>query len=746
MRVTWVLLAITALSVLVLLCLGKQNNVETFEVNLDSDQFKEVINAFFDVTGDNPTEKQLEEISNLLENGSLEEDQIPEKVKEIAKRDGSGLPDFDDMGNKVSDIPKEIDTDGDGIPDTIDPGPKGTSESEFISIGEADWNFGKLGFTTITVPYKLTFPSKDEGVAEADESSVMSVTVVAPSRSTVLTEVMVGDVGAQKALTSDPNRFEFLVKHDAEGTISFTQSEEQMSFSVIVGYRGESSSAEFKAPDDTFPPDDANSPNVVFGKPRRVERRIRIPFKILPRENSAADDIGETIRIMWRAPSKTTFFNRVEFSGQDGAAESVSVGHNIWDTTLVGNSNIGVVELQQTPGENGAPAFTMWLKYNDYITAIHVPKDTIRSQDIISKTPPYPPSITPLTKLSEDMVDLDAYPFQQMEPIVTNVVSTSPRIVWDISTYEQSSPGSMGYVIKVPLFLKFLENEVPTPSTFRLRFDLDPATTILRHIEHADKMYTPPKTMTNQDTFEADIEPPTVNTQKVVAVFDQPSGRRAFGLEAEYVGERTKVLLSGDNSVPKGTGFIGSKRPIDFQNQPQPRFTDVHETAEHRVKAVYKAKTGKFPDEQTLEFLMSKFFESEGDMKRINNLVVTITTVAESEDDEAAAVKKAIASMEAGASPGEAKVALKNWKEFETHKAMWRPDENDRRGAAGATALKRPWGEEAQILAAGFKGERMPSVASNPGRSFQVAPGSSESIMGQADWMFDSGDDVVRLN
>ena len=128
------------------------------------------------------------------------------------------------------------------------------------------------------------------------------------------------------------------------------------------------------------------------------------------------------------------------------------------------------------------------------------------------------------------------------------------------------------------------------------------------------------------------------------------------------------------------------------------------------------------------------------------NIVATITTVAEGDDDKALAVQQAIKTMEAGATPGEAKEALKNWKDYETHKAMWRPDEN-RAGLPGASALKRPWGEVAKDLAGGFQGHSLPAVAANSASDFNVYPGTSEGMMGQSGWMFpDSDSDIIEIN
>jgi hypothetical protein len=76
---------------------------------------------------------------------------------------------------------------------------------------------------------------------------------------------------------------------------------------------------------------------------------------------------------------------------------------------------------------------------------------------------------------------------------------------------------------------------------------------------------------------------------------------------------------------------------------------------------------------------------------------------------------------------------------------MWRPDEN-KVGLPGASALKRPWGAVAKDLAGGIQGNTL-SVAANSATDFSVYPGTSESTMGQAEWMFPESDsDITELN
>jgi hypothetical protein len=642
MKPTWLLLIFTVVAVLILVANSPPRVAEPFRVS--GEDFAKIVNAFFEDMGGTPSKKQIDEVKDALDSGEISPEGISDFVKEIASRK------VEEKQDAADGTPG--DADGDGMPDNLDETDNGTDESELISFGEPKWKFGRLGFTTIVVSYTLAFPADNKAADDGKKEGVMSVEVKAPQRSTFMSGLTVGEVGAQKAVTSNPSRFEYLVPYNSSGSMTFVQSDQQTNFYLVLLYRGESASISVKAPEDVFPPDNSQSDAVAIGETKRVNRRDRIPFKLPGRGKREADEGGDTFRVMWRAPPRTTFFNRVELSGRDDVAESRAVGAQVWDTTLIGKVDQGVIELQQTPGKDGAPGFTVWVQYGDEVTARSVAPDTsVSDAESAGNAPVFPLSVTPIPKLAEDMVDLDAFPFQQKEAIQTKLISTTPRIEWDLVTVEAVSPGARGAFVEVPFFLKFLPGEVPEPTPLKMNFDLDPATTVLREIRHNGKVFAPGKTTTNADTFIADIDVPGPKSQRVVAVFDQPHGRRAFRIDVDYASHRSAILLAGDAAVPKGTGFIGSKRPIDFQGQAQPRFTDVHESAEHRIKALYKRQTGKYPDEQTTHFLMSKYFETQGDMRRVANIVATVTTVAESNDEKALAVQQAIQTMEAGATP-----------------------------------------------------------------------------------------------
>ena len=705
---TWLVIAILAAGLLVAFvhaaCFmggsaARGGEEEGFE--LEAAAYAKVVDAFFEAGGDNPTVEQMDRVSEMADAGELDltdQQAILEAVRGII---GAGAGAGDEESQKEN-------------------------ESDNIELGEPSWVFGKLGFTTITVPYRLKFPPDADGGSEAP--TVLKALVTAPGRSTFVSSASMGGVPAPKR-TTGPNSYEFTVLGDAVGEIKLTQSDDQASFSLTLEYRGEKRSRYFEAPEDTYPPDDAESPNVRLGPVKRVNARVRIPFEIAERREGEA-----VLRVMWRAPPRTTFFNEVEQTGLTTPVESRSVGPATWETTLFGNVRTGTIELQQTPGRGGAPPFTVWAKYGDDVTAVRVPEDLTSPPESPGDEPTLPDKVTPVLETVDDMVDLDAFPHRTRQPVETRVVSASPRIQLEIPTSERVSPSSEGYVLRVPFRLRFADGEVPEGSKLRVTWDLDPATTQVRHLVHARREIRPTRPMESMDAFEAVVGVPAAEPS--VLVLDQPLGRRAITLTISLAGETSKVMLAGSAAEPRGAGFVGSKRPIDFQGNPQIRFTDVHESAEQRVVALYRTQTGAEPDEQTTKFLMSKYFEWDGDLGRVANLASTISTVvtADPDDDEAGAVQRAVASLEAGATPGQAKEALKHWKEYETHRAMWRPDQNQG-GYPGATALKRPWADEAVLLAEGHSSD-LPAVAANSAGAFDVSPGQSQEMIGQGHWMF----------
>eukprot|EP00873_Tetraselmis_striata_P033663 jgi/Tetstr1/453927/TSEL_040846.t1 len=657
--------------------------------------FRTIVGVFFQVRGGNPTRGELFKLSGMIRRGEvdpLSRASIAQAVKEM-----------------VGDV--SATTTGEDI------------ASDNIRLDAAEWSFGRLGFTTISVPYALTFPADGP-----ETSSTLRVTVKAPRRTTYVSVLNMGETPAAKR-TTGPEDYEFTVTGDARGEIKLTQSDQQTSFALRFEFRGQVAERAYEAPQDTFPPDDASSANVVLGPVTRVNRRVRIPFEVLQRRPGV-----DKLRVAWKAPARSTYFNAVDLAGVMTPVESLPVSADTVDTPLIADVQRGVIEMQQIPGTLGAPAFTVWARYGDDVTAIRVERDDTPVPPSWGDHPTPPPHVTPVDDTRDHMVDLDAFPHRTRQPVHTQVVVATPRIEFGIATSERVSPRSTGHVLRLPFQLRFAPGEVPWDTILHVDGDMDPATTQFRGLHHDGENVSPTQGMLPATTFEARVPAPTRTPS--VLTFDQPLGRRPIRVTLSYAGETASILLEGEHSRTRGAGLIGQKKPVDFDGKPQPRFTDVHESAEQRVKALYRSVTEAEPDEQTTKFLMSKYFEWDGDLARVSNLAETISAVvtADPDDDEAQAVQRAIAALDAGATPGQAREALRNWKEYETHRAMWRPDAT-RAGYPGATALKRPWANEAVLLSEGHSSD-LPSVAHNLSADFDVAPGESPDLLGQGHWMF----------
>ena len=572
---------------------------------------------------------------------------------------------------------------------------------EKIVIGDAEWSFGRLGFATVYVPFVL-----DTGV----ESGVLSVTIDG-DRFTVLSSVEVNGTDVPKKQMS-AGKYEVIVSGRARGVMKLSQSTDKAKFGMVLTFAGGVVGKDFDPPDTTaFPSAEARSNKLSAGPAERRGFTVRIPFTVKDRS-------GEALGLTWRAPPKTTYFENVRFEGVTIPSNATSA--NTVTMTLPPTGNSGVVEYQQSD----TVEFTVWIQNGKEMSAVVVPKSSMA--DMRPPASP-PPTVTPVADTGKDMVDLDAFPFAAREPIQSRVTAVNTRVLLDVATAERVS-GS-GYVVRLPFQLKFGEGEVPDGTKLSVTWQLDPATTQIRSILHGGKEIRPSLPTTAMDSFDTEASP-----GKYELVLDQPLGRRAITITLTYAGERTTVMLEGSASEVKGSGFVGAKVPVNFDGKPSIRFTDVHESAEERVVALYKGESGKEPDEQTTKFLIGKYFEWNGDMNRVSNVIASISAmVADTPDEETRAVQRAIASLESGASPGQAKDALKNWKEYETHRAMWRPDTNQA-GYPGATALKRPWSETAIALSEGAKPTGVPAVAANAAVDFDAPVGDTHERLDR--WMF----------
>lgn len=588
-------------------------------------------------------------------------------------------------------------------PDRFETEQAPTIEAPKIEIGEAVWTSDRLGLAVINVPFVI------------DSSPGVALVTVDGQRFTLLSSIEIGGIDVEKKQLSQTS-YEFVVTGKASGVLKLSQSAETEQFSVGIERAGGRAKKTFNPPEVKYPPDDAKSDKVSLGPIERSGSRISVPFSLKPRT-------GNALRATLRAPPRTVFVESVSLEGD----RLTSASDKESDFIMPPEGSSGKIEIQQT----GESEFTLWLDNGGEVSAILIPKG-VRDDNEPGDKPAIPPKVTPVLETTKDMVDLDAFPFRAREPVHSRVIANTKRVELGVATAERVIPSSgMGHVVRLPFALKFTEAEVPKDTNIVITWELDPATTQVRHLLRGKEEFRPQIPMTKSTSFEANVRP----GEGFELVLDQPLGRRPVTISLGYAGEKTTVLLEGDTPLDRTAGFVGSREPVDFKGNPPIRFTDVHESAEQRVVAMFKSEAGREPDEQTTKFLMSKYFEWSGDMHRLSNLAASIATmVSENKDDESSAVQRAIAALQSGASPGEAKDALKNWKEFETHRSMWRPD-TGQGGYAGDTALKRPWGETAVILAEGHS-SNTPAVAENAASAFDVVPGESSTLSGQSEWLF----------
>jgi hypothetical protein len=586
------------------------------------------------------------------------------------------------------------------------------SEGSKIDIGDAEWTSGRVGFSTIYVPFVLRAKG---GPVTLD---------IEGGRFTILASVQVDGTDVAKTQVNQ-NRYEFVApptEKTAKGVLKLSQPSDKEPFSISVRYDNETKKKSFEPPLDTqFPPDTARSDNIDLGPIERTGSKIQIRFSLKERS-------GDKVRVLWRAPVRSTFFESASFEGQKLADEQVKSvsSESEKELMLPPTGKSGTIVYQQT----GEVDFRVWIVHGEGTASLMVPRG-VRDDNEPGDKPTLPPTVTPVLETAKNMVDLNAFPFQAREPVQSRVLAISKRIELGVPTAERVSNTGTGYVVRLPFELNFSDEEVPPDTKLVFTWDLDPATTQVRHLARGKAEIRPTTQMSNSSSFETAVRP----GEDFELVLDQPLGRRAVSVSVAYAGESTKVLLEGAHPQERSAGFVGSMEPVDFKGNPAIRFTDVHETAEQRVVALYKSESGSEPDEQTTKFLMTKYFEWSGDMKRLGNLAASITTmVSNAPDAESKAVQRAVSALEAGASPAEAADALKHWKEYETHKAMWRPD-TTRGGYPGDAAMKRPWAETAVVLSEGHSSD-MPAVAENAASMFEVNPGESTKLEGQADWLF----------
>lgn len=669
----WHVLVIVLLAMLVLMCiikmLPKFMCSEGFQV--EEETHRKIVSAFFDVNGDNPSKEDIDAINDKLNSGEINEEGLKEAVEQL-------------MDSKRTEL-----------------------ASDHIKLGDPEWIYGKLGFMTIAVPFTVSFTG-------TDDNPNVELLVSIDSLGTNLSGAVLDDGSELKKRVAGASSYKLDVPATSSGKITLNQSRKRDVF-LRVSAEDEEASRNYESPHKEYPPENSNSNFINVDVAVRAGNEITLPFSI--------ESIGSSLEFRWKAPRKSTVIKDV-IAG-DGAIPYKHTSPDAIKFNLPESVKEGKVVLQQTLGKHHA--VSGWFIASDEVQYFSIAGEDVAEEELPDSKPD---TLTRVSDTKSDMVDMDVFPLPDA-PVDTKMIKVSPKIVFDIPKATKLNRKSNNYKVEVPFELRFDAGDLHDGNDdLVLTWDLDPATTIFRSIKHGEKETKSPNSMLAMDKFTLNLRP---EESPLILVFEQPMGRRPFRVNLAYAGDTTSMMISGLPSEKKSAGMIGVTRPIDFKGQPAPRFTDVHETAEERVKALYTSKGGK-PDDQTIKFLMNKYFEWGGDMKRIENLVSTILTMTDGEDEDSDAIRKAIASLEAGTSPGEVKQALKNWREYEMNRAMWRPDESSV-GAAGATALNRPWGPVASTLAKPH-GTDQPTIPANAVSDFSVAPGYSSEIVGQGHWMF----------
>jgi hypothetical protein len=521
--------------------------------------------------------------------------------------------------------------------------------------------------STVDVPFTLALGAAGDGLEP------LLVRVEGPGSTETL--FASAEAGGEPAVARAPadggGGREVMIKPNVTGKLTFTQTEGQTSFALSLGMRAGRGSRRFDAPDAGFPADDARSTGVEAGPAARTAGGFAVPFKL------ARAAPGDRFRVWLRSARGSTRLGRLELDGKAATSEAVAPYAHEFQVPA-GSGLSGRVTFEQ---ELAAEA-TVWVEAGGSATAVAVAAP-------VSAAPAAAVAGKRGTAGAESIVNAS-------EPVQSKAVDSSQRMPFDNPT--AVNVGGRNYRVTVPFRLDV--PAAPPGSSMRVSWELDPSSTVFRELRVGDGVWTPDRALGGNDAFEAAIPTPAAGVRGA-AVFDQPMGRRPFRVNLEFAGERAGLRIAGDPPEPRSAGFIADRRPPEASaGQPPIRFMDTHESADRRVSSVFESLAGVEPDEATRQFLVGKYLEWDGDMGKVQNLVSSIATMA-SEDPDADSVRRAVATLQSGATPGAARDALRDWREYETYRAMWRPDAGA--GGAGESALKRPWSQEAGALAQGLR-------------------------------------------
>ena len=277
------------------------------------------------------------------------------------------------------------------------------SEGSKIDIGDAEWTSGRVGFSTIYVPFVLRAKG---GPVTLD---------IEGGRFTILASVQVDGTDVAKTQVNQ-NRYEFVApptEKTAKGVLKLSQPSDKEPFSISVRYDNETKKKSFEPPLDTqFPPDTARSDNIDLGPIERTGSKIQIRFSLKERS-------GDKVRVLWRAPVRSTFFESASFEGQKLADEQVKSvsSESEKELMLPPTGKSGTIVYQQT----GEVDFRVWIVHGEGTASLMVPRG-VRDDNEPGDKPTLPPTVTPVLETAKNMVDLNAFPFQAREPVQSRVL------------------------------------------------------------------------------------------------------------------------------------------------------------------------------------------------------------------------------------------------------------------------------------------------------------------------------------
>lgn len=171
-----------------------------------------------------------------------------------------------------------------------------------------------------------------------------------------------------------------------------------------------------------------------------------------------------------------------------------------------------------------------------------------------------------------------------------------------------------------------------------------------------------------------------------------------------------------------------------------PRF-NIREIGKSEAVAIYTKVTGSKPEDAIEEYIVNKYVQWEGDMSRLENLINTMWSIAQAEaegtdysaNDYLYIITK---SIDKGYTAAETKLGVKDWIEYETERAMQRPDVNII--GPGDGMLKRPWaGAAKQLVNSKTYGRSELQSVDRLEPERNPDPNAEPAVNERADWMFE---------